>query len=330
MRTLRRLVVLILLLGLGAGFYCFQAYYTMRSDAEQTVFIAPRTGVQDILIQLNEAGLIPPLPVVAVPLMMTHELGSLKAGEYHFAAGTTPAEVISKIARGEVVVHKLTIPEGWNSWQVRAALMAEPLLSGELPPGIPEGSVLPDTMHFSRGEPRMDVLTRMQQAQIQLVRKLWTARPEGFQLQTPGELITLASIVEKETGEVDERAMVAGVFLNRLRLGMPLQSDPTVVYGIEIAQGGKPMGRELSRADLKADTPYNTYVHTGFPISPICNPGRKALEAVMNPAQTDALYFVATGTGGHRFAATLKEHEANVVAYRRTLKEAAAATAAGR
>lgn len=320
MKIFCRLLLVVVLLcacAVGASFY---SYYVPRSGEAKTVFIEPKTRAQALLQQLHAEGLLPPLPLVVLPLMLGSDYQMLKAGEYAFPAGMTPAEVIAKVTRGEVVVHKVTIPEGWSSFQVRDALLKEPLLTGELP-AIAEGSLLPDTMHFQRGESRASVIARMQKAQNELMAKLWPTRMANLPLMTPQEVLILASIVEKETGEVDERTLVAGVFVNRLRLGMPLQSDPTVVYGVEMGQGGRPMGRELSRADLQRDTIYNTYTRNGLTPTPICNPGRKAIEAVLNPAHTEALYFVATGTGGHRFAATLKEHEANVVAYRKVMRE---------
>ncbi len=315
-------MVFLLLAFSGIG-YCLYAYHVPRSDAAAKLVIPPGTGVQAILGQLHSHGLAPPFALVALPVFLTTDYQALKAGEYEFAAGMSPAQIIQKIIRGEVVIHKVTVPEGWNSWQVREALMKEPLLTGELPRMIPEGSVLPDTMHFARGEARAKVLARLQQPQAALIANLWAARNLALPLTTPREALILASVVEKETGEIDERALVAGVFVNRLRLGMKLQSDPTVVYGIELARGGSAMGRELSRNDLQTDTAYNTYTREGLPPAPICNPGRKAIEAVFNPATTDALYFVATGTGGHRFAPTLKEHEKNVAVYRATLRAAA-------
>ncbi len=157
----------------------------------------------------------------------------------------------------------------------------------------------------------------MQKPQHELLERLWAERAPEVTLQSPEEAVILASIVEKETGIAEERGKIAGLFYNRLHIGMMLQSDPTVVYGIEVAQGGTPMGRPLSKADLAADTPYNTYTRVGLPPTPICNPGRAAIEAVLHPEATDALYFVATGHGGHNFAATMKEHEKNVVDYRR-------------
>jgi UPF0755 protein len=309
------------LLVLGFTFYSSYAYRTPGDYAETTIIIEPRTGARQTLVQLHEAGLVPPLLLTALPVVISHQYASLKAGEYHFKPGLAPSQIIGQITRGEVVVHKVTIPEGWNSFQVRDALMKEPLLTGELPTTIAEGSVLPDTMHFSRGEARGAVLARMQRAQTEVMEKLWETRRADLPIKTPEQAIILASIVEKETGVTDERTLVAGVFTNRLQLGMLLQTDPSVVYGIELAQGGVPMSRALTRNDLKMDTPYNSYTRAGLPPTPICNPGRKAIEAALNPATTDALYFVATGSGGHHFAATLKEHEANVKSYRAQIKE---------
>ena len=319
-RVLLSLLVL-LLLGMTAVAYSM-ACYRQPSDVSEakTVVIPAGSGAQALLKQLHAEGLMPRFELVAPPVFLTADYKKLKAGEYEFAAGMSPKQIIEKIIRGEVVVHKVTIPEGWTSYQVRSALMAEPLLTGELPASIPEGSILPDTMHYSRGELRSNVLKRMQEAQAKLLAELWEKRAPDLPYATPQDALIMASIVERETGEVDERAMVAGVFVNRLRKGMMLQTDPSVIYGIEQQQGGKPMERLLSRADLQRDTPFNTYTRTGLTPTPICNPGRKAIEAALNPAFTDALYFVATGTGGHRFAATLKEHEANVVAYRKVMK----------
>lgn len=301
-------------------------YKNTRTQAEVAMVIAPKTGTRAMLSQLHAAGLVPHPMLTVIPMLMNADYKRLQAGEYAFAAGSTPAQVIDKIARGEVVVHKITIPEGWNNAQVRAALMAEPLLTGQVPANIPEGSLLPDTMHFARGEARANVIARMQKAQTELMEKLWPARAEGLPIATPAEAIILASVIEKETGEVDERRLVAGVFTNRLRIGMMLQSDPTVVYGIEAAQAHAPMGRLLTRGDLQRDTMFNSYMRAGLPPTPICNPGRAALEAALHPQTTDAMYFVATGNGGHRFAATLKEHEANVAAYRAALKAASASS----
>lgn len=324
---MRFVVYLVLVLAVGLlGFTCYStyAYRTARDYEAQTILIPPGTGARGVVAQLHEAGLVPPLPVMVIPLLASQQHTALKAGEYFFRTGMTPAQMIATIARGDVVVHKLTIPEGWNSWQVRAALMLEPLLAGALPPVIAEGSVLPDTMHFTRGEARSDVLARMQLAQQVALTQLWSTRDPSIPIATPEEAVILASVVEKETGVASEREQIAGVFTNRLRLGMKLQSDPTVVYGVELAQGGVPMGRALTRGDLQRDTPHNSYTRMGLPPTPICNPGRAALAAALRPAATDALYFVATGQGGHHFSATLEGHNQNVAAYRQWINPGAA------
>lgn len=324
MRLVLYSVLLLALVLLGFTCYSTYAYRTPRDYAEQTILIPPGTGARGVVAQLHTAGLVPPLPVMAIPLLASQQHTALKAGEYFFRTGMSPAQMIATIARGDVVVHKLTIPEGWNSVAVRAALMNESLLAGDLPPVIAEGSVLPDTVHFTRGEARSNVLTRMQLAQQVLLAQLWNTRDPAIPITTPEEAVILASVVEKETGVAGERAQIAGVFTNRLRLGMKLQSDPTVVYGIELAQGGAPMGRALTRADLQRDTPHNSYTRAGLPPTPICNPGRAALAAVMRPAATDALYFVATGQGGHHFSATLDGHNQNVASYRQVINPVAA------
>lgn len=314
------LFVLGCLLAIAALGYSFYSYYIPKLSITKPVVIERSTGAQALLSQLHDEGVLPPLPVIALPFLLTSDYNALKAGEYEFEAGSTPADVIRKIIRGDIVIHKITIPEGWNSFAVRAALMNEPMLTGDLPPQLTEGSILPDTMRFTRGESRTAVLERMQKAQTDLLAKLWLTRAPGLPVLSPEHAVILASVVEKETGVADERAMVAGVFVNRLRLGMKLQSDPTVVYGLELRQGGAPLGHALTRGELQFDTPYNTYTRDGLPPGPICNPGRKAIEAVLNPAATDALYFVATGNGGHNFAATLEQHEKNVTEYRKAIK----------
>ncbi len=302
------------------GSYSFYRYYQPNDLPTQTLIIPPGTGSRGAVALLKVQGLVPSLPEMIVPLVLSGHLHALKAGEYEFAGGSSPAQVIAKIARGEIVVHKVTIPEGWTSYQIKTALMAEPLLTGEVGQ-LPEGSILPDTIHFQRGEARAAVIARMQKAQQELLAKLWATRTVDAMIATPEQALILASIVERETGVDAERGPVAGVFINRLHEGMYLQTDPTVIYGLEQLQGGAPLGRLLTHADLERDTIYNTYTRPGLPPAPICHPGKASIEAALRPAATDALYFVATGSGGHRFAATLKEHEANVAAYRAVMKE---------
>lgn len=311
-----RYLLLLLLFGalLGAGFAAFSFHQWHRPVvvAEHGLVIEPGTGTRAILQQLHSEHLAPPAWKIALPFLMHGHLRNLKAGEYAFTQGMSASDVLGAIAAGKVVVHSVTVPEGFTVAQVRARLMAEPLLTGELPATIPEGSLFPDTWLFQRGDTRASVIARMQERMQRELAAAWEKRDADLPIMVPEAALIMASIVEEETGVDHERAEVAGVYLNRLKIPMRLQSDPTVAYGI--APGG--MTRMLTRRDLERDHPYNTYTRDGLPPGPICNPGLASIEAVLHPKKTDAIYFVATGDGGHRFAATLKEHEANVRAYR--------------
>ena len=236
--------------------------------------------------------------------------GSLKAGEYEFAARDSMRQVLDKVSTGEALVHKVTIPEGLTSQQVLLRLAALETLSGDLPQVIPEGSVLPDTYVFNRGMDRQALLAKMQSAQTKLLDDLWDKRLPGLPVKTKQEALILASIVEKETGVAAERPRVAAVFHNRLMQNIRLQSDPTIIYGIVGGKGA--LDRPLRRSDIDARTAYNTYQIDGLPPTPITNPGRDAIAAVLKPASVEDLYFVADGTGGHVFAKTLAEHNKNV------------------
>jgi UPF0755 protein len=317
-RAIRLSMMAVILLAILVSGYSLLRYFVPRDYAETTVTIPPHSGGKAVLAELHAQGLTPTPLMMALPMVLTGSVGQLKAGEYHFEPGLSPATIISKIVHGEIVIHKITIPEGWNIFQVRAALLAEPLLSGELPLVIAEGSVFPDTIRFTRGEARADVLARMQHAREELLATAWAARDPAVPLTDPKQALILASIVERETSVGQERPIIAGVFFNRLRLGMPLQSDPTVAYGIVVAHGGRAMERALTTADLKQDTAYNSYTRVGLPPTPICNPGRDVILATLHPATTSALYFVATGHGGHVFSATLEEHTRHVNEYRAT------------
>ncbi len=240
--------------------------------------------------------------------------GRLRAGEFEFPAGVTMEEVLSMISSGRFLTYKVTVPEGWTSQMVVARLTEQKELDGEIKTVPTEGSILPDTYVFRRGLTRQKLIDEMQTAQTKLLEVLWQGRPSTTKLNSPQELVTMASIVEKETGLAEERPKVASVFLNRLDQKMRLQSDPTIIYGIV---GGKgKLDRPLTKTDIETTTPYNTYTISGLPPGPIANPGRAALEAVLNPAATKYLYFVADGTGGHAFASTLDEHNANVKKWR--------------
>lgn len=316
MKILARIIALGFIL--LAGWVAYSSYlYRAPMPAPETALVIERgTGGRKTLVQLHEAGLIPAPWKIILPVMVDGELRKLKAGEYAFEAGLSPAQVIHHIARGQVVVHAVTVPEGFSVAQVRAVLEAEPLLKGEVPAEIAEGSIAPDTLHFQRGDTRIEIVARLQERQQDILDDAWQKRQEGLPFASKEEALTLASIVEEETGVDDERGRVAAVYINRLRMGMPLQADPTVAYGI--APGG--LNRPLSRADLRRNTVYNTYLHPGLPPGPICNPGRASIHAVLNPPSTHELFFVATGTGGHWFARTVSEHNRNVARYRAALK----------
>jgi len=232
----------------------------------------------------------------------------IKAGEFLLPAGTPPSGILDILQHGEVIRRFVTIPEGMPSIMVWERLMAEPLLTGTVP--MPEeGSVLPESYDFERGESRAAVLSRMQKAMSDTLAELWAKRAPGIAVKTPREAIILASIVEKETSVPAEHRMVAGLYSNRVRQGMPLQADPTIIYPIT---KGKPLGRRIRQSEIRAVNGYNTYTRVGLPEGPITNPGRASIEAVLNPATTNALYMVANGEGGHVFADTLAEHNRNV------------------
>jgi UPF0755 protein len=232
----------------------------------------------------------------------------IRAGEYEVPAGASEADVLALLQSGRVLQRFVIVPEGMPSVLVHERLMRAPFLTGEV--AVPEeGSVLPDSYSYQRGERRSAVLKRMQDAMTRELDALWAKRKPGLPVNSKAEAITLASIVEKETGKPSERRTVAGVYSNRLRVGMPLQADPTVIYPVT---KGRPLGRRILRSELNTNNGYNTYRMAGLPLGPIANPGRESIAAVLDPAPTKALYFVADGTGGHVFADTLAEHNANV------------------
>jgi len=232
----------------------------------------------------------------------------IKAGAFLLPKGASQRTLLDILQGGKIIRRFLTVPEGMPSIMVQERLMAQANLTGAaaVPP---EGSVLPDTYEISAGEPRAAVVLRMQAAMQRTLKELWAKRAPNLVVRSPHEALVLASIVEKETGKPSERRLVAGLYSNRLRQGMMLQADPTIIYPIT---RGKPLGRRIRQSEIAAVNGYNTYAMTGLPTGPITNPGRASIEAVLNPEQTDALFMVADGTGGHAFAATLDEHNRNV------------------
>jgi UPF0755 protein len=232
----------------------------------------------------------------------------IKAGEYQLPAKASGSDILALLQSGKALQRMVVVPEGYPSVLVHDALMRAEGLTGTVPVPV-EGSVLPDSYAFQRGDTRASVVERMQRAMRAYLAQAWAKRKPGIAVRTPAEAITLAAIVEKETGKPSERRTVAAVYGNRLRAGMPLQADPTVIYPIT---KGRPLGRRILRSELNAKNGYNTYASAGLPVGPIANPGRASIDAVLDPAQSSALYFVADGTGGHVFANTLDQHNANV------------------
>ena len=293
-------------------------------DKRSTVILRKGAGIAEMGASLQRAHVISSSALFKVAAELTGADRKLKAGEYNFPAHVSMGEVIRKMAAGEVVRHFVTIPEGWTSAQAAAVMRANPALSGDLVTP-PEGSLLPDTYEFTRGDSRSELVAKMRAARDSVLADLWPHRKSGLPFTTPEQAVILASIVEKETGLPAERPMVAGVFVNRLKKGMKLDSDPTIVYGIT---KGEVLGHGIRQSEKTGATPYNTYVIVGLPPTPICNPGRAALAAVLNPADTDALFFVANGKGGSSFAATQAEQDKNVAAWRQIEAQRKAAAVA--
>jgi UPF0755 protein len=283
------------------------------AGAAQTLVIA-KGGTQSIAAQLSRAGIIDHPLWFSLAAKATGEGSSFKAGEYAFAARLSPAAVADMLDRGDVVVHRLIIPEGLTTSEALAIVATAPALSGGVVKAPGEGGLLPSTYFYVYGDQRQVLVDRMTRELTKTLSGLWARRAPGLPLKSPHEAIVLASIVEKETALPSERRLIASVFYNRLRRGMRLQSDPTVIYALTAGRG--PLGRSLTHDDMASPSPYNTYVVAGLPPGPIANPGRAAIEAVLHPEPTDALYFVASGDGGHRFAATLREQDQNIARWR--------------
>jgi len=315
---MRRLLALLIVLSLLAGGGAFawwqaKASYTAPGPlAEPLAFVVPRGGAMAIAEALAERGIIRDSRIFLAAFFLTREAGALRAAEFLFPARASMAEVLDILRQGRPVQRRLTIPEGLTIRQISQLLDRTEGLVGEMPL-VAEGAILPETYAFQFGDTRASVVRRATQAMDQALAEIWAGRTPGLPLATPREMLILASIVERETGRDGERPRVAGVFINRLRRGMMLQSDPTTAYA---AADGGVLDRPLTRADLDRDHPFNTYRIRGLPPGPIASPGREALRAVARPEPTDFIFFVADGTGGHAFARTLEEHNRNVARWR--------------
>ncbi|MET0301152.1 MAG: endolytic transglycosylase MltG, partial [Methyloceanibacter sp.] len=316
-------VFLLACLGVGIFYWAKIQLDQPGPLATSTVFAVPKgEGGSSVADRLEQEGIIANRRVFMTGILYFKYIkgqGSLKAGEYEFRKNATMREVLDTLVEGKSIEHKVTLAEGLTSYQIVQRLMGHRELRGEIKEVPPEGSLLPDTYKFGTNDTRQDILERMRAAQAKFLAKVWATRDPDIVVTTPEEALILASIVEKETGRADERGRVAAVFMNRIRKGMRLQSDPTVIYGIVGGQGT--LGRSITRADLDTKTSHNTYQIPRLPPTPICNPGRSAIEASLGPPTTTDLYFVADGTGGHTFSDTLKEHNAAVTTWRKVERD---------
>ncbi len=315
-------IVSLVLLAVGgvllAGIWHWSERYFNESGGLQqqvAVIIPEGASLSRIAELLTEEGVIRYPRAFTMILRLREKITSLQAGEYIFDEGVTPKQVYEKLASGKTLVRQVTIPEGFATAQVLEIINSSYGLLGEIPADIKEGTLLPETYHYHYGDTKAELIERMQNAMSATIEELWQTKQENLPFSTLQEAITLASIVEKETAIDAERTRVASVFINRLRKNMRLQSDPTVIYAV--TQGKYVLDRPISIKDLQVPSEYNTYLIFGLPPGPIANPGRASIAAVLNPMQTKDFYFVADGTGGHAFAKTLKEHNANVKKWRK-------------
>ena len=316
----RFLAILLLLAALAAGAWVWvQMDYAApgpraQAGASQTVIvIPPRQGLWKIANQLQRAGAVRNAALFAAGVRLRGEGALLKAGEYAIPSGSSMRDIADLLISGRVVQHKITAAEGLTSQMITGLVNADRELTGAPLPTPEEGTLLPETYLFTRGTERSTLLARMHDAQTRFLARAWQSRDASVPFRSPLQALTLASIVEKETAIPQERRHVAAVFINRLRLGMKLESDPTVIYGLS---KGYPLGHGIRASELASVTPYNTYMIAGLPPTPICNPGKDSISAVLNPAHSNDLYFVADGTGGHVFAATKADQDRNVARWR--------------
>ena len=321
------LLVLGLLLVGGVLIYGASQFYGDGPLSQETVFrVESGSGLGSTAVRLEEQGLISNRYIFQLGGRALERSAAIKAGDFRIPAGSSMADILTEITEGNPIRYAVVIPEGWTSWEVVQRVNGNDNLIGEIPDLPPEGSILPGSYDYVPGDTRQSVIDKMQAAMTAALADVWANRQADLPLETPEQLLVLASIVERETGVASERPEVAAVFVNRLREGMRLQSDPTIIYGI--TKGQTALGRGLRRSEIEAKTDYNTYQIDGLPPTPIANPGIEALRAVANPDSHDYLYFVAKGalpSEGHVFAETYAEHRKNVAQYRKLADEAEAA-----
>lgn len=307
------LLLAVLLPGV-CGFLFYRAVHAPGpADVPLVIYFPAGTPVSLMAGKLDEAGAVRHAGLFKAAVRIQGRQDSLKAGEYEIPAGASIADIVHILEEGKSLLHFMTVPEGLTTARVIRLLEDNDLLTGTISLDPQEGALLPETYAFTRGETRDSLVRRMMQAHETLVTGLWEQRRDGLPFRTPLEAVILASVVERETAFPAERRRVAAVFVNRLNRGMRLESDPTVIYGLT---GGEPLGRGLRRSEIRLPTPYNTYVISGLPPLPISNPGRESIRAVFDPEETEELFFVADGKGGHAFSETLDEHRRHVKAWR--------------
>lgn len=311
-------VLAIAAFGVGGYLGYREALKPGPARADTTVLLAQGSAVSSIADDLEDAGVIRYPELFTAVVRVRGAENDIKAGEYEIPAGASVNDIIDQLIEGKSILHYFTAAEGLTTAQILKLVAEDGVLTGELTAAPEEGELLPETYAFTRGESRDAMVARMIAAQDALLDELWAGRATELPISTKEEAVILASIVEKETGLAEERGRIAGVFINRLKRGMRLESDPTIIYGLT---KGEPLGRGLRVSEIRGETPYNTYVIRGLPPTPIANPGADAIAAVLNPEETDELFFVADGTGGHAFARTNREHERNVAEWRRIERE---------
>ncbi len=324
MRIFRKLLMLLFVMMALGAFLCVwvsqQITQVYPISPKIEVVVPKGAGLNRTARMLQDKGVIREALLFVLYVRLKGLAGQIKAGEYSFSGELSLKDVAHRLTDGEVIVRTVTIPEGKALVEIKKILQDNPYLTGDITLELKEGEILPETYHFSRGESRNSILRKAKQAMKNELKKAFAGRDANSPLKSEKELLILASIIEKETGIASERGKVASVFVNRLNLGMKLQTDPTVIYAV--TKGQMNLGRPLYRKDLEVDSPYNTYRNVGLPPAPICSPGRDALHAAAHPESTKFLYFVADGvTGGHRFAKSLTEHNRNVVLYRKSVRK---------
>ncbi len=324
--------LLVLMMLAGGGAYAMKTAYEQPGplDHSTVVVIPPGEGLTGIASRLQREGVITDSKVLLAGFYWDrtksyftgNKAPALKAGEYEIRKNASMRQVIDTLIEGKAILMKVSVPEGLTSYQIVELLKAQPDLTGDLTEVPAEGTLLPDTYKFSRGTERKEIVARMQADAKRFVAKQWETRSTRVPFKSPDEALIMASLVEKETGKADERDRVAGVFLNRITKRMRLQSDPTIIYVVTHGKGA--LGRGITKSEIEDKNEYNTYQIEGLPPTPICNPGRAAIEAVLNPAETKDLFFVADGSGGHAFAASIQDHQKNVLRWRQVEREAKA------